>query len=98
MDQEDHRSDRTTTIIAIGILIGFFAVLGCLLFVELPATGHDALLVMLGALVAAMGDMRSFYFGSSKSSEQKNTMMQSMIDKTPNVAPIVVQPIPEVKP
>jgi hypothetical protein len=94
-------AEKTRTIIAIGLLVGFFAVLFALLFVDMPQSGHDVLLVMIGALVAAMGDMRGFYFGSSNSSEKKSEMIDKFIDKTPNVAPIVVPvtvpPVTEMK-
>lgn len=63
---------RIMEVLAYGVMGGFFAVLGTLLFIELPQGGHDALLVLLGALTTAFGLIVSYFFGSSASSANKD--------------------------
>lgn len=64
--------------LAILITIGFFSVLGLMIFKELPQQGRDALMIMLGTLGTAWGAVVAFYFGSSKGSADKTqAMMQA---------------------
>lgn len=75
--------DFTSTILAIGIMLGFFACLAILLSFEIPQSGHDVLLVMLGVLGTSMTAVMSFYFGSSVGSDKNKDLLQTMIEKTP---------------
>lgn len=71
---------RIMEVLAYAITAGFFIVLGTLLLVELPPAGHDALLVLLGALVTAFSGVFQYFFGSSASSANK--------DNRPNHEPV----------
>lgn len=67
-------------ILAIGITLGFFGILGGMMSNMLnTAENNDALLIMLGALGASWGAVVNFYFGSSRGSELKSETMHNMV-------------------
>lgn len=59
--------DRIPAFLAIGITIGFFGLLGCLLAHVIPPDNKDVIQIMLGALGASQTAVVSYYFGSSSS-------------------------------
>lgn len=58
------------------IVTGFFSILGLLIFVEIPDKNKDILLMIVGALIASFSALVSYYFGSSKSSSDKNELLK----------------------
>jgi hypothetical protein len=86
-DRDSARKLQTTTqsnipgFLAVGVTFGFFGILLFLLLEGVPATGGDALLVMLGALGAAWGSVISFYFGSSSGSAAKTEALSNLARK-----------------
>ena len=57
------------------VLIGFVAVILSLMRREIPESSESMLLVMLGFLGAAFGQIVTYYFGSSKSSADKTEQL-----------------------
>lgn len=58
------------------ITIGFFAILGILALVEMPATNEKMLYMVVGALVSQFTQVVSYFYGSSKGSQDKDEKIQ----------------------
>jgi hypothetical protein len=79
-DRKSARDMQTTTrslvppILALLVTIGFFGILVGLMTKTFSTS--DALMLMLGSLGTAWTGIVSFYFGSSASSQHKDTLLQ----------------------
>ena len=51
------------------ITVAFFAIVGLLVYREMPAGNRELLLVVLGALVGAFTTVVGFYFGDADGAE-----------------------------
>lgn len=58
---------------------GMLLVIGALMFIEMPESNKDILLVMLGALIIMARTPYDFRFGSSQGSKDKDKNEQSQI-------------------
>ncbi len=67
--------DRIPALLAILVTLGFFGVLAYMLKFTIPPAGHDAMLLMLGALGSAWTAVVSYYFGSSAGSDRKTELL-----------------------
>lgn len=70
--------DKVPAILAAVLLLGFFGILGYILLEGLPEAGGEAILLLLGALAGAFGQVVNFYFGSSSGSSKKNELIAKM--------------------
>ena len=53
-------------VIAVIFSIGFFTILGCLMWVEIPTGNRDVLMTLLGALGGAVITILTYFFGDSQ--------------------------------
>jgi hypothetical protein len=81
------RDNWTTHLLAllsvVAVLVAFFA----LLFIEVPEPNRDMVNIILGAVVTVgFGSVYSFYFGSSRGSEQKTAALATSVEATAALA------------
>jgi len=74
-DMQKETKDWIPRALAIGVTFGFFAIMIYMLLYGLPTSGNEAILLLLGALQTAWGGIIAFYFGSSSSSQKKDSMI-----------------------
>lgn len=77
-DRQAKTGDHTPAVLAYAVTVGFFGVLGGMMFGAVPDKGAEALLVMLGALGGAWTGIVAYYFGSSSGSRAKTDAMASL--------------------
>jgi len=70
--------DSTPRNLAYLLTIGFFGVLTFLLVGNIPASGHDVLLILVGSLGTAWAGMVHYYYGSSPGSKLKDVTIHSL--------------------
>ena len=76
-----HTNDWIPRVLALLITVGFFGILVWMLTKGMPATGTEALLMMLGALGTAWTGVVNFYYGSSAGSKAKTDAMSELRGK-----------------
>lgn len=79
--REVQTQDKTPKILATVVVVGFFAVLVTMMFVDLAEAVKEPSLILLGALSAAFGAVMNYYFGSSSGSNQKNAILSEAMRK-----------------
>lgn len=73
--------DWVPGVLAVGITVGFFGILGWLMGNGVPPSGGDALLVMLGALGSGFTGVLAYYFGSSAGSASKSSDIARLMER-----------------
>jgi hypothetical protein len=61
--------------IAVTTTLGFFMMVGDIIFHEVPAGSKEIAFTMLGAVAAKWGDIVGYYFGSSSGSAKKTDIL-----------------------
>ena len=67
--------DVNLYILAWSVILGFFALVGIMMFVDLPTSSSQAVGILFGGLVAGFTGVVQYFFGSSKSSRDKTALM-----------------------
>lgn len=70
--------DWTPSVLGAAIVLGFFGILGALLFVPIPEGAQDIFKILLGSLGAMTVQVGNYFFGSSAGSKRKNDMITQM--------------------
>jgi len=52
-------------------VLGFFGLIGALMFVEIPTKQSEVMFMLFGTLSAGFGAVIQYFFGSSKGSSEK---------------------------
>ena len=73
--RETATGDYTPKVLAVVVTVGFFALLGSMMFLDVPIQNRQILNIMIGVLGGAWMSVVTYYFGSSAGSKQKNTML-----------------------
>lgn len=66
-------------ILAGSLIAGIFIMLGVLIFKEIPEANKELIYVVVGALVATLSSIISYFFGSSKGSTEKNEVIKEKL-------------------
>lgn len=75
--------DNTPKILAYSITVGFFGILGWIIIKGLPAGNEQVTIYMLGSLNTAWITIMAYYFGSTKGSADKTTVMAATLNQNP---------------
>jgi len=65
------------------IVIGFFALLVILILIVVPEPNKDLLNITVGTLLSSFSMIVGYFFGSSKSSDDKNEIIQKLTNQQP---------------
>ena len=77
--REEIVKDNTPKILAYLLTLGFFGTLSFMMLGQIPATGHDVLLIMVGSLGTAWTGMIAYYYGSSAGSKSKDEAIHKVL-------------------
>jgi hypothetical protein len=73
------KRDTNLYVLSWVVVSGFFLLIGCLIFHQIPDTNElakVALPMLFGALISGFKDVLGYFFGSSKSSAEKTEMLR----------------------
>ena len=71
--------DWIPRVLAVGVTLGFFGIIAYILSFGLPASGGEALLMLIGTLGSAWTGVMAFYFGSSAGSKAKTDALNASL-------------------
>jgi hypothetical protein len=70
--------ETTRAIIAVLSVIGIIAIAGGMFYYQIPEKSRDFFLIILTFLVAKIGTVYDFFFGSSQGSADKTGIIQNL--------------------
>ena len=73
--------DKIPAILAVGVTVGFFSLLGLFAFREIPVASQTILNVLVGSLGTAWIGIINYYFGSSSGSASKTALLAQQGNK-----------------
>ena len=73
--RETALKDNAPTMIGTAVILGFFTVLGVMIFVDLPAGAQNEFAILLGALATMTAAVVNYLFGSSAGSKEKTQLL-----------------------
>lgn len=72
---------------ALLVTAAVIGVMVILCYTPIPLSSKDAVMLVLGGLLARMGDIYSYYFGSSEGSQRKTELLKGTTDDTTTTPP-----------
>jgi uncharacterized protein YcfJ len=69
------KKDYNLYFLAWTVVMGFFALCGVLMKVDIPTGTNQVVIMLFGALATGFGTVLSYFFGSSKSSKEKTELL-----------------------
>jgi len=72
------KTDYNLYILAWTIVVGFFGLIGIMMYVAIPAASNNIIYMLFGTLGAGFGSVMQYFFGSSKGSKDKTILMNNM--------------------
>jgi len=75
--REIQTKDNAPKILATVVVVGFFAALYTIAFVDIPSGAEQPVSILLGALTAMLTQVGNYYFGSSAGSARKSELLGS---------------------
>ena len=72
---ETKKRDFTLPIIAVLVILGFYVIVGILIYCKLPNDSNGIALYVLGVLSTAFSTIIGYYFGSSHDSAKNNEIL-----------------------
>ncbi|MDP8275894.1 MAG: hypothetical protein RAO92_05780 [Candidatus Euphemobacter frigidus] len=69
------KADTNLYVLAWTVVAGFFGLMGLLCFQSLPTGSSNVVFMLFGALATGFGQVLQYFFGSSKSSAEKTSLM-----------------------
>lgn len=72
------KTDINFYVLAWVIVVGFFGLIGVLMFVEIPPKQSEVMFMLFGTLSAGFGAVIQYFFGSSKGSADKTIRMNEI--------------------
>ena len=78
-DREVRTNDKTPSRLAWLVTLGFFGLLGALLFINIPKDAIQIINIMVGVLGTAWVGIITYYFGSSSASDKKDILLKEKI-------------------
>jgi len=80
------KTDINLYVLAWSIVIGFFVLIGVMMFVAIPSESNNIIYMLFGTLSAGFGSVMQYFFGSSRGSNEKTKILARSINT--NIAPV----------